>query len=131
MIELAPVPRKKPGEGWHIGIVTADYTQWQKGHLCALSSVVMIEDEHQPAHWEWIISFSKMGRARLTNEEIKICLKAFGAEDFEEDNHEPGIARKFWLAVDPQFRKPCPCKDEEVITEGEYQYSVKKESHER
>jgi hypothetical protein len=126
MKNLPPVSRKQPGFGWQLIEVLPQFTRWQKGSWCALSSVALLHDEHQLPHWEWIVSFSNMGRGRLSNAEIKQCLQDFGAEDFEEDNHESGIARKFWLAVDPQYRKPCPCKDEEIITEGEYQYSVKR-----
>lgn len=120
--------RRKPTAGWMMIGVTSDWTQWQCGHLCALSSLVNVYDEHQPAHWEWLISFSNMGKKRLSNEEIKICLRDFGAEDFMEDNHEPGIARKFWFAVDEKYRVPCPCQDETVIVEGDYKYSVKKDA---
>lgn len=123
----API-RKAPDSSWSLFGVYEDYTAYQKGGWCALSSVAYLHDEHLPPHWEWVISFSYMGKARLSDAEVKRCLKDFGAEDFEEDNHEPGIARKFWLAVEHQYRKPCPCKDEVVITEGDYQYSVKKES---
>lgn len=122
-----PVDRRTPSGAWSIGMVTKEWTQWQCGHLCALSSVVYVSDEHQPAHWEWLISFSNMGKKRLSNEEIKICLRDFGAEEFLEDNHEPGIARKFWFAVDEKYRVPCPCQDENVIVEGDYRYSVKKD----
>ena len=120
--------RLKPENGWTLLGVYKDYTAYQKGKFCALSSTIYISDEHLPLHWEWLISFSNMGQSRLSNQDIKRCLKDFNAESFEEDNHEKGIARKFWLAVDEKYRKPCPCKDEEVITEGDYQYSVKKDS---
>lgn len=122
-----PERLKPQGNGWVLVGVTEDYTGWQNGVFCALSSVAYVHDEHTPPHWEWLISFSNMGERRLSNPAIKQCLKDFGAEDFEEDNHEIGVVRKFWKAVDPKFRKPCPCKDEVVITEGDYQYSVKKE----
>lgn len=118
--------RKYPQEpGWSAIGVNKDHTAWQKGYVYALSSLISVMDEHQPAHFEWLVSFSKMGKRRLSNAEIQPVLKAFGIEDFEEDNHEKGIARKFWLAVEEKYRKPCPCKDEMIITEGEYQYSVK------
>lgn len=68
---------------------------------------------------------SWLGKRRLRDDEIIICLKDFGAEDFVEDNHEAGIARKFWLAVEERYRAPCPCQDENVIVEGDYRYSVK------
>lgn len=123
-------PRKKPeGFGWIIVETNKNFTAWQKGDLCALSSVVYVhDDKHLPPHYEWLVSFSKGGKERLSNEEIKPALKAFQAEDFEEDNHESGIARKFWFAVEEKYRKPCPCKNEAVITEGEYQYSIQRNS---
>jgi hypothetical protein len=119
--------RRQPENGWTMLGVTPCWTQWQKGYYCALSSLVNVYDEHQPAHWEWLISFSNQGRKRLSNQEIAICLKDFGAEGFVEDNHEPGVARKFWMAVKEKYRVPCPCQDEMVIVEGDYKYSVKKD----
>lgn len=123
---MTTTTRKRPTSGWIMIRMYPEYTAWQRGKYCALSSLAMLDDGHQPPHWEWIVSFSIMGKERLSNAEVQQCLKEFDAENFEEDNHSPGVARKFWLAVDPQYRKPCPCKDEIVITEGDYQYSVKK-----
>lgn len=123
------MPRRKPqGFGWIMLATNENWTAWQNENICALSSMINVYDEHQPAHWEWLISFSKNGRERLTDQELLPALKAFDAENFEEDNHENGIARKLWLAVDPKFRKPCPCKNEKVIIEGDYQYSVEKDT---
>ena len=127
MIELCTRPeRKKPNSNWSLIAITTDYTAWQMGQWCALSSVALLNEEHLPAHWEWLISFSRLGKARLSDKEIRQCLKDFDALDFEEDNHEPGISRKFWLAVDHKYRKPCPCKDEVIVAEDEYLYSKKK-----
>ena len=122
--------RKAPSNGWRNDGINQDWTAWVShcGRFYALSSLCMIDDGHQEPHQEWIISFSGMGRRRLTNAEIKKCLNDFDASDFEEDNHEPGIVRKFWMAVEHKYRNPCPCKDEMVITEDGYQYSVKKDS---
>ena len=120
--------RRQPASGdWQMIGIYPQYTAWQKGPFCALSSMAHVYDDHQPAHWEWLISFSYMGKRSLSNQEIKLCLKDFGAEDFIE-NHEPGVARKFWLAVDEKYRVPCPCQDETVIVEGDYRYSVKKDA---
>jgi len=127
MPDKAPNRRTPEGFGWTVIEININYTAWQIDNICALSSVVFIEDEHLPPHWEWLISFSFMGKTRLTNSQITTSLKAFDAEIFEEDNHEKGIARKFWLAIEEKYRKPCPCKDEIIISEGEYQYSVKKQ----
>ena len=63
--------RKAPGGDWAIIGIYPEYTAYQRGHMCALSSVIQVEDEHLPLHWEWLVSFSKMGMARLSNEEIK------------------------------------------------------------
>lgn len=97
--------------------------------ISALSSVIQVKDEHLPLHWEWLVSVSFSGQRRVKPEELKIFLDDFALRDFEEDNHEPGVARKFWMAVDPQYRKPCPCKDEELVTEIDgYQWSRKVKS---
>ncbi len=103
---------------------------WQHpSGVCAISSIVWVNDEHEPEyHWEWLVSFSIMGRRRVSDKKLKWILKDWGMEDFEEDNHTPGIARKFWLAVDQKFRKPCPCKDEIIKSEDEYFWSEKKGS---
>ena len=122
---IAPQRRIPEGFGWNVLKINNDFTAWQNGNICALSSVVFIEDENLPAHWEWLISFSDRGKRRLSNNEIKPALIAFDAVSFEEDNHESGIARKYWFAIEEKYRKPCPCKDEGIITEGDYSYSVK------
>ncbi len=121
---MEPSRLKPQGNGWDLIAVTPDYTAFQKGSYCALSSVAFVSDEHLPPHWEWLISFSNQGQQRLNNTQIRQCLAAFQAEDFEEDNHEKGIARKFWKAVDEKYRQPCPCKDETIIAEGDYKYSI-------
>jgi len=117
--------RLKPENGWQAKSVDKDFTVWQKGDYIALSSVVEVEDEHLPLHEEWLISFSKFPMQVMNGEEIAACLKDFNASDFLEDNHEKGFARKFWKAVDEKYRKPCPCKDEIQIVNGDYTYSVK------
>lgn len=129
IVESAPprdAQRRVPTGGWTVMGIYPQYTAYQQGRFCALSSLVDVYDDHQPAHWEWLISFSNMGNARLSNAEIQKCLKDFNALDFMEDNHEPGVARKFWLAVEEKYRVPCPCQNEHVIVEGDYKYSVKK-----
>ena len=121
-----PAPRKAPDSSWVMIGIYHEYTAYQRGNYRALSSIALLHDNHQPAHWEWVVSFSYGGVRRLTDDEIKKCLQEFGAQNFVEDNHEAGIARKFWLAVEEKYRAPCPCQDENVIVEGDYRYSVKK-----
>jgi len=117
--------RKIGALGWNVIGILPEFTMWQKGEYRALSSLANIDDGHQPPHYEWIVSFSKQSREVLTDAEIAKCLADFDALDFEEDNHEPGIARKFFLPVEHQYRKPCPCKDERIVSLGDYKYSTK------
>jgi hypothetical protein len=65
-----------------------------------------------------MLSFSKMGRSRLSDKEVLSALTAFNAENFEEDNHESSVAQKYFLAVEGRFRAPCPFKDEVIINEA-------------
>lgn len=51
---IIPQRRKPVGFGWVVVSVTDNFTAWQNGNICALSSVVNVYDEHQPAHWEWL-----------------------------------------------------------------------------
>ena len=123
---IQPQRRSPKHGGWVLQEIREHFTIWRKGHLVCLSSIVWIEGEHLPPHWEWLISFSYEGRSVLNDEQIKKCLSDFEASEFEEDNHERGNARKFWLAVDQKYRKPCPCKDEIIVKEGSSIYSQKK-----
>jgi hypothetical protein len=116
--------RKTGALGWVVTGIERDYTMWQSGKFRALSSLVNIDDGHQQPHYEWVVSFSQQDRQTVSDKDIARCLRDFDALDFEEDNHEPGIARKFFLPVEHQYRKPCPCKDERLIALGEFIYST-------
>lgn len=119
--------RKTPGLGWQLMGIEPQFTRWTNGVYMALSSLCPIDDGHQPIHLEWVLSFSRMGISRCNDADIHACLKAFDALDFEEDNHEPnGVARKFWLPVEHQYRNKCPCKDEEMGSQDDYIFSVPK-----
>lgn len=122
---------KPDGGGWTFKqFWKGDSMVWIKtnNRITAISSVVWVNDEHEPEmHWEWLVSFSVVGYTRVSNKDLKWILRDWKMEQFEEDNHESGIARKFWLAVDERFRKPCPCKDEIIKSEGEYEWSEKKD----
>ncbi|WP_339862279.1 hypothetical protein [Paremcibacter congregatus] len=126
-----PPSRQPNGAGWKfIGLIEAGAGWRHSKGICAISSVAWVNDDHEPErHWEWLISFSVMGRHRVSNKDLKWILKDWDMENFEEDNHEPGIARKFWLAIEERFRKPCPCKDEIIKSEGEYFWSEKVEKN--
>lgn len=55
------------------------------------------------------------------DDEVRFAIDAFRMRGAEEDNHarrdgNAGVARNFWLAVDPARRKDCQCKiTEEVV----------------
>lgn len=78
---------------------------------------------------QWIVSISRGGRRRPTNGECRRLLRHLGIGDAEEDNHENGIARKFWYPLDPSQRVDCQCKaDEEQVVEPDgYTWSRKRE----
>ncbi|MAU41014.1 MAG: hypothetical protein CMF31_05260 [Kordiimonas sp.] len=123
----APERWRPSGGAWSVIDIDKDWTVWRNSEgVFALSSVCIVDNGYLPPHWEWLISFSMMGRYRPSNKMMKKVLEEWGLEDFEEDNHGCGVARKYWMARDEEYRQPCPCKDEEMITEGDYQYSRKR-----
>jgi hypothetical protein len=66
---------------------------------------------------QWHVSISAR-RKRPKDSLVRLALRDFGLVGAEEDNHHPGVARHFWMAVDPARRSDCECKvTEEVITE--------------
>ncbi len=77
------------------GVSAISSTGWTRG------------GEGLPDHWEWLVSFSAKGGTRVSNAQLDWILKDWGLEEAEEDNHEPGIARKFFMAIDPRYRVPC------------------------
>jgi hypothetical protein len=127
--------RKRPkSSSWSLSFLyqTSDFGEalvfrHEDGSL-ALSSLGCIKEEKtDEPHLEWIISFSGAGGTVLPNKKIKQYLKDFSFSDAEEDNHEPGFARKFFLAVEEKHRKKCECKDEEQVRLSKnYIYSRKK-----
>lgn len=62
---------------------------------------------------QWHISVSERG-ARPTPKGLKRALISFDLVGAEEDNHHPGIARHFWMPVDPARRVDCECKTDEA-----------------
>ncbi len=76
----------------------------------------------------WLVSASYKGR-RCTDAQVGVVRAAFGMQEAEEDNHEPGIARKLFLVVAVADRVACDCKeDEDVIEESDgYRWSNPKE----
>ncbi len=63
---------------------------------------------------QWHVSIARPA-ARASQRDVDRALLAFGMKGTEEDNHEPGNARHFWLPVDPTRRVECECKVTEVV----------------
>jgi hypothetical protein len=94
------------------GVLSA--SAWTNGKLLAISA---LEDGELPdgsgSGPQWHISISELGK-RPTLKLARRALKVFGLEGAEEDNHEPGNAKHFWMPVDPEHRVDCECKVDEV-----------------
>lgn len=73
----------------------------------------------------WLVSVSEGGRWTPSNETMARVRRDFAMEEAEEDNHEPGLARKLFLVVEPGRRVACECKEtERVIVRGDgYRYT--------
>lgn len=121
---------------WIIAGVTPQGVAWirrtnmGRGYYAISSRIVVKEPHHETPNEQFLVSFSFQngkGPQRISNVNLAPILREWGIDDqWEEDNHERGAARKFWLPLEERYRRPCPCKDEVVITEGDYSYSVKK-----
>lgn len=99
---------------------TPSVSGWTNGKLVAISSLSMAElpDGSQKTGPQWHVSISKIPMLRPSDEECRRALRAFCMLGAEEDNHHPGVARQFWMPVDPASRVDCECKDaEDVIIE--------------
>lgn len=131
MIDLEPKEPLEPG--WTKIAPWSNGAGWQKGRLCVISTVAVME---LPAGGgtgpTWLVSVSiqrDTGNRRAKDHEVRRALAAFGMREAEEDNHEPGIARKFFMPFDRAQRGICECKtDESVIVEADgYTYSTRRE----
>ncbi len=90
------------------------YSAWTNGRVLVISALELADYPTGVGSGpQWHLSISAFGKRA----EDKLCqraLKAFGLARAEEDNHEPGNARHFWLPVDPAHRVDCECKADEV-----------------
>ena len=91
---------------------------WQSGPIRVCTALEQAEyPDGDGAGPQWHISITTMGKRPKPNH-VRRALRAFDLVGAEEDNHEPGNARHFWLPVDPAHRVDCQCKeDEEVIVD--------------
>jgi hypothetical protein len=80
---------------------------------------------------QWLVSVSGPGGKRPNNNQLAMVRRDFDMWAAEEDNHEPGIARKLFLIVDPMLRAQhavCACKTDETlhVEEDRYRWSEAK-----
>lgn len=87
---------------------------WMRRRILAISTCVTAAapDGSGDAIPQWHISFTNEGR-RCTDEEVRQSLAAFRLTGADEDNHEPGMARHYWMPLDPARRTDCECKTTE------------------
>jgi hypothetical protein len=108
-------------------------TAWRRGRLLILSSVEMM-DFRGALRPQWLVSVSARGRGpasevqrhperfRASDADVVAVLRDFDMERAEEDNHQPGCARMFFLLCDarPDDPQQCECKEtEEVVVESD------------
>ena len=103
------------GDGGNVGMV------YRRGKIRVVSSLddAQLPDGSGERGPQWHVSISRAGK-RARPEDVSIALRAFGLVGAEEDNHHPGVARHYWLPVDPARRVACECKaNEETIREAD------------
>jgi hypothetical protein len=124
----APAPKAPPAwANWNYhGSMRSplgdDHHVWSRHRLRVISSVGRM-DFRGEQRWQWLISVGlRGGQARPNDDELARALKDFGMGKAEEDNHEPGVSRKFFLLCDlPAGSAPqCECKEtEETVVESD------------
>jgi len=125
-----PDSRVPRAPGWVRAERSPRWQAWRRGRFLALSTLDEMElpDGSGRTGPTWLVSISRRGTRRPTDEECRRVLSAFGLAGAAEDNHENGIARKFWMPVDPAERRACECKEteEQVVEPDGYTWSRKR-----
>lgn len=106
---------------------------WVSGPIRVLSELADAQSPVDPrsSTLQWHISITTNGK-RPKPHHLRRALRAFGMVGAEEDNHYPGNARYFWLAVDPTHRVRCECKESEstVVEPDGYRWQNPKDAAE-
>jgi len=111
MWKREPTPNVSPRVREGIEVVSS---WWRLGSLRVLSGMDGMKsavDKSTVPHWH--VSVSRIG-GHPSDADVAVVRKAFGMNDAEEDNHEPGRARHLFLAIDPAHRAPCECNTAEM-----------------
>lgn len=92
---------------------------WSRRGVVMISAIVDAEypDGSGEAGPQWLVSIARHARSgqpsRPSDEECRQAMACLRVPTAEEDNHEPGVSRHFWLPVDPRRRRDCECKETE------------------
>jgi hypothetical protein len=93
---------------------------WVRPGFRIISGLELAEAPHGKdrsiPQWHMSIARISSARTRARDHDVQRFLVAFAMQGAEEDNHEPGLARHFWMPVDPTERVDCECKADEVTT---------------
>lgn len=100
---------------------------FQRGRVRVLSQIASMDapDGSGDALDTWLVSVSEIGCSMPNDETMARVRRDFSMDNAEEDNHEPGRARKLFLVVDPSRRVECECKTDErvIVREDGYRYT--------
>ena len=93
--------------------------RWEAGPYVAISSlkIAVYPDGSGETGLQWHVSISRRGQ-RVPDAEMGPLRRMFfgaDADQAEEDNHHPGVARHLWMPVDPGRRVDCECKVTEAV----------------
>jgi hypothetical protein len=108
--------RDAPPESWTGRPRPPSISAWACGPIFVISelSLHMEAPDGDGTTPQWLVTISAKG-ARPSAKQTRKALRAFGMTEAEEDNHAPGIARGFFLVVDPARRVACQCKTTEAV----------------
>ena len=119
----APIARTPRGNDWTSDRLVAAAPsgrrlaigqRWQSGPVVVISSLDMAKlPQSEEIGPQWHVSVSADGK-RPKPHHVRRALRAFDMADAEEDNHHPGVARHFFMPVDPAARVTCECKEDET-----------------
>lgn len=115
-IRKKAIERRVPAE---LHEQSLDLKIYDRGDVRAISTIVFAKAPNGPEMvLQYHVSFAlRVGGGRVSDAECARALASFHLTGAEEDNHEPGRARHFWMPLDPMYRVECECKDERIIVE--------------
>lgn len=122
--------QKRRARGVSANLDADSHSVWIRRGIFLISALELADapDGKGDAILQWHLSMSLYTDAhsvRCSDIDCAQALTSFGLVGAEEDNHHPGVARHFWMPVDPSRRVACECKTtEETVTEPDgYRWS--------